>query len=159
MAILKTANTKGKYYESHAKEDVIRYILNPFKARTYCGAYGVDTNNPAQSMEMKSAQFGKSHGVQLRHFIVSFYPDEVNSPMTANEIAQQFVAFFANEYQVVYAIHEDKPHLHIHIVINSVSYVDGHRYYGTRAEFKSMQKYMQEVLRRYRIHRLEYVSA
>ena len=109
-------------------------------------------------MEMVSAQFGKTSGVQLRHFIVSFDQTEVNDPMIVNEIARRFVEFFSNEYQVVYAVHEDKQYLHIHIVINSVSYVDGHRYYGTRAEFKAMQKYMQAILRNYNIYRLEYVS-
>jgi len=159
MAILKTANTKGKYYESHAKDDVIQYILNPSKAKNYCGAYGVDMNAPAESMKTVSAQFGKSQGVQLRHFIISFYPNELNTPAIANEIAKQFAAFFVHEYQVIYAVHENKPQLHIHMIINSVSYVDGHRYYGTRAEFKSMQKHMQNILRNHNIYRLDYVSA
>ena len=158
MAILKTANTKGKYYESHAKDDVIQYILNPYKAKNYYGAYGVNMNAPAESMNMISARFGKSHGVQLRHFIISFLPNEINNPVVANEIAKQFMLFFANEFQTIYAVHEDKPHLHIHIIINSVSYMDGHRYYGTRAEFKSMQKYMQKVLQNYNIPYLEYAS-
>lgn len=159
MAILKTANTKGKYYESHAKDDVIQYILNPSKAKNYCEAYGVDMNAPAESMKTVSAQFGKSQGVQLRHFIISFYPDELNDPAIANEIAKQFMVFFAHDYQTIYAVHQDKLHLHTHIIINSVSYVDGHRYYGTRAEFKAMQHYMKKVLEKYNIHTLEYVSA
>lgn len=159
MAILKTANTKGKYYEPHAKEDVILYILNPYKAQHYFGAYGVNINSPAEDMNAVSSQFGKCHGVQLRHFIVSFYPYELNNPTIADEIARQIVSFFASEYQTIYAIHEDKPHLHIHIIINSVSYVDGHRYYGTRTEFKAMEQYMKKVLRGYGIYRLEYASS
>lgn len=159
MAVLKTANTKGKYYEAHAKDDVIKYILNPYKAPNYCGAFGVDINNLAESMEAISSHYGKSGGVQLRHFIISFYPEEVNDAKTVNDIAQKFANFFFREYQVIYAVHEDKPHLHIHIVINSVSYIDGHRYYGTRAEFKEMQKYLQAVLRNYGIYCLDYVPA
>ena len=158
MAILKTANTKGKYYEDHSKDDVIQYVLNPDKARSYYGSYGVNINAPAESMNIVSAHFGKSQGVQLRHFIISFYPDELNDPAIANEIAKEFMVFFSNDYQTIYAVHQDKPHLHIHIIINSVSYVDGHRYYGTRAEFKSMQKYMQNVLKKYGIPCLEYAS-
>ncbi len=158
MAVLKTANTKGKYYETHAKEDVIKYILNPYKAQNYCGTFGVNINNPAESMEMISSYYDKTSGVQLRHFVISFYPEEVDDAKTVNDIAKKFANFFFREYQVIYAVHEDKPHLHIHIVINSVSYIDGHRYYGTRAEFKSMEKYMKSVLRKYGIYRLDYVS-
>ena len=70
MAILKTANTKGKYYEDHSKDDVIQYVLNPDKTRNYYGSYGVNMNAPAESMNIVSAHFGKSQGVQLRHFII-----------------------------------------------------------------------------------------
>lgn len=159
MAILKTANYKGKYHDPSAKGMVIRYVLNPYKAPNYIGYNRVDINHPAESMAATSAQFGKSHGVQLRHFIISFDVDEINDPALANEIAYQFMQFFAHEYQAVYAIHEGTENIHIHLVINSVSYIDGHRYYGTRAEFKSMQKYMQQVLQRYGIYTLQYVSA
>ncbi len=149
MAVFKTANTKDKYYEPSAKETVIEYILNPQKAMHYYGGYGVDCSNPAQSMTAISEKFNKTSGVQLRHFIVAFYPYELSNPAIANEIAQKLIGFFASEYQVIHAVHEDKPHLHIHIVINSVSYIDGHRYKGTRLEFNNMKNYWSLILRQY----------
>lgn len=63
------------------------------------------------------------------------------------------------EYQTVSAVHEDKQHLHIHTVINSVSYVDGHRYRGTKQEFYTMKDQVRQILRRYGIDRLDYVSS
>ena len=52
-------------------------------------------------------------------------------------------------YQAVFAVHEDKPHLHIHLVFNSVSYVDGSRFGGKYADFFPMRDKMRQILRDY----------
>ena len=57
-------------------------------SHNYYGYYcNVDIKNPAESMRLVSAQFGKAGGVQLRHFITSFYPGELMDIMFANIIA------------------------------------------------------------------------
>lgn len=160
MAILKTANCKGKYRDSESKDDVIHYILNPVKMpHGFCGGAGVDPCCPVESMEIVSEQFGKEKGVQLRHFIISFFPDELKSIETANQIAQKIAHFMGREYQVVYAVHENPDNPHIHMVTNSVSYRDGHRYYGTRKEFFQMQDVIRNILRQHGINKLSYVPA
>lgn len=159
MATLKTANGKGKYRDLDAKGDLINYILNPYKTpHNLTGGAGVDPNNIAYSMSEISANFGKENGVQLRHFILSFSPYELCDLEIAEQIARDVVHYFLREYQTVYSVHEDTDHLHIHIVINSVSHVDGHRYYGTKREFHSFMAYLKKVLFKYGINRLTYVS-
>ena len=92
MAKIKTANQKGKYFDAEAKTDVIDYILNPYKAtHGFVGGIGVNPECPAESMAVVSETFGKSNGVQLRHYIVSFSQDELTDPRKANAIAQQIV--------------------------------------------------------------------
>ncbi len=160
MAILKTANCKGKYRDEESKEDVIQYILNPFKMpHNFCGGLGVDPICPSESMELVSEQFGKEKGVQLRHFIIAFAPKELPSMSAANQIAQRIVRFLGQEYQTVYAVHENPDCPHIHIVMNSVSYIDGHRYYGTRREFFQMKNVIQNAMREHGIRVLKYVPA
>ncbi len=110
-------------------------------------------------MEAVSEQFGKTQGVQLRHFIISFDPMELSQPEIAYEIAQRVAAWIGHRYQVIYAVHEDKPHLHIHLVQNSVSYVDGQRYYGTKVEFHAFQDELRRILRQYHIDTLIYSPA
>lgn len=159
MAILKTANTVGKYYDVNAKQDVINYILKPNKMiHRYFGSIGVDQVHIAESMQRVSERFSKAKGVQLRHFILSFYPEELHDPRTANEIGAKIIQWFGQEYQSVYSVHEDKSYLHIHIVINSVSYIDGHRYYGTKKEFYEFKNVIRRLLSSYGIYRLEYCS-
>lgn len=160
MAIFKTGNAAGKYFDEQAKEDVLHYILNPYKVKHgYCGSVNVDTQNPAADMQRVSERFGKTSGVQLRHFFLSFLPSEVDDPRTANAIGLSILKFFESEYQAVYAVHEDAANINIHIVINSVSYVDGHRYYGTKKEFYALMDYLRKALYRFGVNKLEYVSS
>ncbi len=159
MATLKTGNKKGSYRDIDSKLDVISYILNPEKAQhSYIGGMSGTPRNIAENMNDVSVYFGKERGVQLRHYIISFSPNEINDPALVNIIAQRIIEYFAEEYQVIYAVHEDKPHLHIHIVINSVSFVDGHRYYGKREEFNAFRNFIKNLLRQYGIYCFYYVS-
>lgn len=159
MANLKTANTKGKYRDAESKYDVINYILNPQAAISgYTGGMTGTPQSIANDMNDVSSSFGKTNGVQLRHFIITFSPDEMSDADTVNDIAQRIICYFSSEYQAVYNVHENKPHLHIHIVINSVSYVDGHRYYGKMNEFHSFKSFVRKILKEYGICQFDYVS-
>ena len=158
MAMFKTANIKGKYFDENAKADVINYVLNPYKMPHNChGGVKVDEHNIAKSMQTVSEQFGKSDGVQLRHFIISFSKNEVSSPYTADAIARDILYYLGREYQAIYGIHENGE-IHIHIVMNSVSYVDGHRYYGKKKEYYAFYYALRNILRRYGINKLMCVS-
>ena len=158
MAKIKTANQKGKYFDAEAKTDVIDYILNPYKAtHGFVGGIGVNPECPAESMAVVSETFGKSNGVQLRHYIVSFSQDELTDPRKANAIAQQLTAYIGQEFQAVYAVHENKAYLHVHIVVNTVSFVDGHRWRGSKAEFYHLIDAMKQILHGFNINRLEYI--
>jgi len=158
MAKLKTANQKGKYFDIEAKADTIAYVLNPYKAKHGCvGGVGVSPECPAESMEIVSEMFGKSDGSQLRHYILAFSEEELYNLQTVHAIAQHIAVCIGQEYQVVYAVHEDKSYLHIHMIVNTVSFVDGHRWRGSKAEFYQMLNAMKMILRQFQIHRLDYV--
>lgn len=158
MATLKTPNGKGKYRDLEAKEYVTTYILNPYKMpHKYCGFWMVDPRDIAGSMMKGSVNFNKENGVQLRHFIISFSPKELKDYRIANEMGNLAMRFFGKEYQAVYAVHEKSENPHIHIVINSVSHIDGHRYGGTKKEFYNMMNYLKSVLFRYGVKELIYV--
>ena len=158
MATFKTGNKAGKYFDPAAKQTVFDYMNLPHKTiHDYHGCAGVDPSNPVQNMMDTSAQFGKTTGVQLRHFILSFSPEELDDPTAANEIGYRVACHIAQEYQCVYAVHEDGANLHIHLMFNSVSYLDGHSYYGRREEFYSLFNWLKALLRRYGIYYLVYV--
>ena len=131
MSILKIVNTKGKYYDESSREQVLGYILNPYKTSGgYTGSIGITGENYVHEMNDVSVRFGKIDGVQLRHFIISFESWEVKDPKIAYMIGLDIARFLGREYQAVFSVYEDAEQLHIHLVINSVSFIDGHRYHA-----------------------------
>ena len=132
MAVFKTANGKGKYHDTESKKQVIRYILDPSKMiHGYYGAFHVDTCNIVESMNEVSRHFGKSDGVQLRHFILSFDYEEVWSYKIVNDIAKKIAYRLGREYQIVY---------------------------GTKKEHHAMMDVIRDVLKEYCIKELRYIS-
>ena len=159
MSIIKVINGTNKYYNTDAKVDAIEYILDPVKAKHgYVGGVAISAICPAQSMMLVSERFNKSDGVQLRHYVISFAQSEVRNPKIANDIACKISAYIGQLYQNVFAVHENEENLHIHFVVNTVSYADGRRYGGTHQEFNEMMNYISIVLRYYRIYKFMYVK-
>lgn len=158
MATIKTGNGNGKYHDPSALHDVITYVLNSWKAPNYFGGYRVNPITPIDDMQRVIEQFGKSNGVQLRHFIISFSPEETTDASVVNKIACLIIPYLGREYQTLFAVHEDTSHLHIHIVCNAISYIDGHRYRGTKQEFYGFKCYCNAILHRFRIGNLRYIS-
>lgn len=160
MSIFKTKNSKGRYHNQDARQKLIRYIMNPQK--TVHGLVGfcyVDPNDPASSMDHVAQDSKRTTGVQLRHFIFSFAPNEPVSPALAACIGERIITYFGQRFQGVYAVHEDTPHLHIHVVINSVSFTGGFSYRGTRQEWHHFNEMLKTVFAEYGLVAPRYVKA
>ena len=112
----------------------ITYISNPEKTEQFfftsvLNCSSVDTAL-SEMMETKQ-QFGKMGGVLGYHFIQSFQPREV-TPEQAHAIGLEFAKrLFGKRYEVVISTHLNKHHLHNHLVVNSVSCVDGQKYHSS----------------------------
>ncbi len=136
----------GKYFDDLALNNVINYVLNPIKAKSrMIGAYGFQIEFAAQQMEFVSRAYNNYDKLRLRHFIISFADNDCILPCDAIYIAQRAAEFYANRYQIIFGIHEDADHLHIHIVMNQVSYLDGRKYSGSKKEHYDFVNYMKDV--------------
>lgn len=97
-----------------------------------------------QMLETKR-HFKKTDKVQGFHFIQSFKPGEV-TPEQAHQLGCEFIErCFANDYEVVIGTHTDRAHIHNHIIVNSVSFVDGHKYQSTPASFYELRGISDEI--------------
>ena len=62
------------------------------------------------------------------HYIQSFKPGEV-TPELAKELADEFVKQkIFKGFQISYAVHTDKDHIHTHFILNTVNIEDGHKW-------------------------------
>jgi hypothetical protein len=73
------------------------------------------------------AQYQKVGDVQFYHYTQSFKVGENITPQTAHEIACEFARKNYPDYEVLIATHTDAPHIHSHLIINSVSFENGRK--------------------------------
>ena len=70
----------------------------------------------------------------------------------AKQIARQACGYYADSYQIVAAIHEDKEHLHIHFVMNATNYNDGTKYRGDKKDYYGFLKHLNQIVKPYGIN-------
>ena len=81
------------------------------------------------------------------HFIQSFKPGET-TPEQAHQIGCEFIErCFGNDFEVVIGTHTDRAHIHNHIIVNSVSFVDGHKYRSTPQTLYELRSISDELCR------------
>ena len=116
----------------------ITYAANPEKTEQlfFTSAINCDSCETAfAEMQTTKRRFGKLGGVVGYHFIQSFAPGEV-TPEQAHRIGVEFAQrLFGERYEVVVGTHLDRAHLHNHVVVNSVSFVDGKKYHSSPGSY------------------------
>ena len=127
MAIIKFKNIKGNL------QHVIDYGKNGDKTEN--GALvssincGVET--AYEEMALTKKFYHKEDKILGYHIIQSFDGFET-SPANANQIGKQLAEeMWGDKYQVVICTHVNKQNVHNHIILNSVSFVDGKKYHNS----------------------------
>ena len=159
MAITKLLNIKAAEAgcQHSSLMNALKYIVNGAKTEggTFVGVNNILLNDGNivrtaydQMVETKQV-FDNLDKRQGYHFIISFPKDEDVAPEQAMEIAREFCEGPLKEYEVVYAIHVDKKHTHIHLVFNSVSFTDGIKYRYKKNDWrKILQPFVNEACRK-----------
>ena len=137
----------------------IDYILNPEKTedRWIGGNAGSTTQNVYDRMMTTKREFHKVDGRQCYHFVISFSPGETDA-LTCFNVAQDFCEkYLKGQYEYVFSVHTDHKHIHAHIVFNSVSMVDGHKYHYSDGQWESkIQPITDSICQKYGLSKLEY---
>lgn len=155
MVIFKKIAYKGKYHDDNAIHDLVHYICRPDKTPSHIiGGIGIDFQNIADSMVAVSKHFKKFNKLRLHHFIVTFNPEDIYLNGMISKIAEEICALWGNEFQIVYALHEDTAKPHIHFVFNNVSYVDGHKCHFGITEYNQTIEFIQYILSNYNLYPL-----
>ena len=152
MAINKVVNS-GRM--SHgAMRNVLEYVLKEEKVKEgYCLINGPYSGIEAQYDQIyrdwlaEKKNWGKDSGRMYAHNIISFHKNENVSPEQVLEIAADFSEKFFHGHQYLIAVHQDRDHLHAHIVTNTVSFIDGMKLHQTRADLQKQKDYTNELCR------------
>lgn len=97
------------------------------KKATEKDGYNLDIDYAKSQMKQTRELFSKNDGIQAHHVIQSFKPDEI-TPEKANQVGLELAEKLAPEHEVAVYTHDDRNHIHNHIVINSVNFETGKKY-------------------------------
>lgn len=124
-----------------ALHNVMDYASDDYKTEKslYVSGVNVTPDTAKYKMQQTKLRYGKIDGVIAFHAIQSFKPGEV-TPEMAHKIGVQFAKeMWGDRFEILIATHMNKQHLHNHFVINSVSFVDGKKYYDNKANYNLMK--------------------
>lgn len=115
-------------------DTIIKYIMNGEKTEKMMYVSGVNCKPDTAISEMQDTKkrFDKEDGIISYHLIQSFDGKEV-SPKKCHELGLQYAkGLFGDDFQFVVATHLDTDNVHSHIVVNSVSFKSGYKFYSNR---------------------------
>jgi len=130
----------------------IKYVTNPDKTGEYLLTDFINCNQgTAEYSFRKELEIANKPGKgrynkdgkesnQAFHLIQSFKPGEV-TPEEAHRIGQELVSeLLGGKYTAVIGTHEDKEHIHNHIVFCAVDNVEHKRYNDCKATYRNIRK-------------------
>ena len=141
----------------HTIDGVVEYAANEMKTeeRAFVSCLNCrEDAAAAQFMETKRL-WGKLGGRTCYHGYQSFKSDEVEAEM-AHEIGVKLAQeLWGDRFEVVVATHCNTGHYHNHFVVNSVSFVDGRKFYNSKADYAQMRQVSDRLCREYGLSVIE----
>ena len=137
---------KTEYLNTADRQRLMNYTQNGDKTehQLYVSGFNCDPQNAYYLMQATKQRWGKplDSGNVGYHIIQSFKPGEA-TPDQVHEIGCEFARrFLEDRFECTVSTHLDKGHLHNHIVVNSVSFMDGRMF---RNDFTTYYKGIRAV--------------
>ena len=149
MAINKTIN---KRTTSHAAmRNCIEYVLKEHKTNSdliYVTGPAPDIikwNTVYNTFLEEKRLWRKDNGRMYNHNIISFHKDEKITLQDAFFFGKEFAEKWFPNHQTLVSVHKDKNHIHIHLVTNTVSFVDGKKLHNTKSDMEKMKAFTNEM--------------
>lgn len=111
--------------------------------------------NAFRLMSETKKEYDKTDGILGFHIIQSFAPGE-GTPQTIHNLGLEFAKrAFGERFEVVVATHLNTGCLHNHYVVNSVSFMDGKKYYDNNESYARLRKISDDLCREYGLSVIE----
>lgn len=133
MAIIKLVPSGNNPTHEEIIRQQIHYITNPASnPHQLYGGYNFVGRNPdeiADQFYTVNNFYKRSNHIPTRHIVLTFdsYYEYFIQPYQVALIADSFcIDMFSDYHQIIFGIHENTSNLHAHIIVNTVSFRDGH---------------------------------
>ncbi|MGL5613845.1 relaxase/mobilization nuclease domain-containing protein [Cetobacterium sp.] len=145
MAILKGIGNPSS--KSGGAKSALEYVGK--KADLTKGIYcSNDWKEAFNDFQTTKEFYNKENGRQYLHYVQSFKEGEV-TPEEALELTEKFCNKIIKDNEVFLAVHTDQKHIHCHMIVNSVSYVDGHKFQCSRNDLEKWKEISNEINKDY----------
>lgn len=137
---------------------VLEYAANSVKTgqRKYVTGINCSPVIAREQMMMTKQRYHKEDGIVAYHGYQSFRPGEVDAEM-AHKIGLELAnILWGDRFQVIVSTHLDKAHIHNHFVLNSVSFVDGLKYYDQNKTYQRMRDVSDNLCQKYLLSVIEH---
>lgn len=144
------AITKYKVIKKNL-EAVINYAMNGEKTENgiLVSAINCLPQTAYSQMMLTKKAFHKEDGRLGYHIIQSFNGNEV-SPDKCNKIGIELAnQLWGDKYQVIVCTHTNKKNVHNHIVLNSVSFIDGCKYHNSNVEIALLRETNDDICKKH----------
>jgi cell division protein FtsB len=133
-------------------EDVIAYAGREEATNKRQLVWGINCNPATARDDMLRVKraYDKEGGTIAYHGYQSFKEGEV-TPELAHKIGIRLAQeLWGDRYQVLVCTHLDKmSHIHNHLILNTVSFVDGIKYHRTKEDYQRMREVSDRLCREY----------
>jgi hypothetical protein len=149
MAVIEFIN--GKNDSLSALKRVLAYINNPAKTEENLkGGHNCNNSKAYNDMFMVKNTLNKTKGRQYIHFTQSFAPYDRVTPELLKKIADELVRHPSfNGYQVAYAVHTDREHLHTHFIVNTVHQETAEKWRQSKEELQAFKDFSDDICRKH----------
>ena len=144
------AITKYKVIKKNL-DAVINYAMNGEKTENgiLVSAINCMPQTAYSQMMLTKKAFHKEDGRLGYHIIQSFNGNEI-SPDKCNKIGIELAKqLWGDKYQVIVCTHTNKKNVHNHIVLNSVSFIDGNKYHNSNVEIALLRETNDDICRKH----------
>lgn len=138
-------------------DHVIDYATNKDKTenKKYVSGINCLPETAYKEMSIVKRQYNKTNGILGFHAYQSFRGYEVTSD-EAHEIGLRLAEeLWGDRFQVIVSTHLNTKNIHNHFFINSVSFVDGKKYYDNKTNYAIMRRTSDELCKEYELQTLE----
>ena len=168
VSVFKEKETKSYKHTFKNQMEHLEYLLTQYvnqeekvKSRCFCGINCDDDPKSAyQDFIATKIAFNKydpdnDKSREFKHYSIGFEPNESkklgveNINKICKEIIERVPEF--KNFQVSIATHEDKEHIHSHIIVNSVNMIDGHKIQLSKDFLTKFQYICNEYTKEYNL--------
>lgn len=132
----------------------LHYIWDERAITQEARGVGLDANRAFEEMMDVKRYFGKVSGNPLIHMVVSFDNRRVHEERSAIYQARSIASYYADQYQVAWCVHmkgqkrrsgQCASLFHAHIILNSVSYIDGRMFAENHSDMNAFLAFLKDV--------------